>query len=123
LEEKNIAVTESVDSEVLKETISISSTEEFADEQAANENQAETILLEQPEPVEEEISEQEVISEDAHSDNDKENENESDLVGKIISDLDAPVAKAGVDLLAELDVRPATDQEGESNNKVNSNWQ
>jgi len=44
-------------------------------------------------------------------------------VGKIISDLDAPVAKAGVDLLAELDVRPATDQEGESNNKVNSNWQ
>jgi len=123
LEEENIAVTESVDSEVLKETISISSTEEFADEQAANENQAETILLEQPEPVEEEISEQEVISEDAHSDNDKENENESDLVGKIISDLDAPVAKAGVDLLAELDVRPATDQEGESNNKVNSNWQ
>jgi len=25
--------------------------------------------------------------------------------------------------VAELDVRPATDQEGESNNKVNSNWQ
>ncbi|KAH8353417.1 hypothetical protein KR084_010827 [Drosophila pseudotakahashii] len=121
LDEEHVAFTESVDSEVQKETISISSTEEQdADEQAANENQVETIL-EQPAPVEEilqhETTKPQVISEDAHSDDDKENENDNDLVGKIISDLDEPVTKAGGDLLAELDVRP-TELEGESNNKV-----
>ncbi|EDX04249.1 GD23541 [Drosophila simulans] len=117
-----VAVTESVDFEVEKETVSISSnvaeSSSVCDEQAAIENQDE-ILQEQPaaveETIEQETLDQQVISEEAHSDNDKENE--IDLVENIISDLDAPITKAGGDLLVELDVRPA-EQEGESNNKV-----
>ncbi|XP_033172708.1 A-kinase anchor protein 200 isoform X2 [Drosophila mauritiana] len=117
-----VAVTESVDFEVENETVSISSnvaeSSSVCDEQAAIENQDE-ILQEQPAAVEEtteqETSDQQVISGEAHSDNDKENE--IDLVENIISDLDAPITKAGGDLLVELDVRPA-EQEGESNNKV-----
>lgn len=117
-----VAVTESVDCEVEKETVSISSnvaeSSSVSDEQAAIENQDE-ILEEQPVAVEEtteqETSDQQVISEEAHSDNDKENE--IDLVENIISDLDAPITKAGGDLLVELDAR-STEQEGESNNKV-----
>lgn len=122
-----VAVTEAVDCEVEKETGSISSnvaeSSSVSDEQAAIENQVE-ILEEQPVAVEEtteqETSDQQVISEEAHSDNDKENE--IDLVENIISDLDAPITKAGGDLLVELDARSA-EQEGESNNKVNSKWQ
>ncbi|XP_039495003.1 A-kinase anchor protein 200 isoform X1 [Drosophila santomea] len=114
-----VAVTESVDFEVQKETVSISSNgvepSAVSDDEAAIENKDE-ILQEQPSAVEETTEqEQQVISEETHSDNDKENE--IDLVENIISDLDAPITKTGGDLLVELDVRP-TEQEGESNNKV-----